>query len=358
MKEGNNISVKALLVAVSALFLVLISYLLLEPKLDVLSAINSIDNQEKPNIYKENYSDSASQAVLISSNSEYVFAYEKSTLIDHAFAGAYFPLDLLFIDFTDYDEIEIDLKSKKGKRIPVQLSLHYGDSLVRYLTAYIDLEYNKISYKLNISDFKTPAEWFEKNNLNKAGLPVTSFDKIRTITIESCHLLGKGIEDEITISKITFGKNNTTLFIQLTVGYLLLMAIFFILDRRKKLKQASIVRMPIVPQDIEKGIESIDKITQYISHNYSNADLKIGDIQKTVGIHHKKIAEELNLKFELSFPQYLALVRIDEAKRLLLNEPDISISEIGFMVGFNTPNNFNRVFKKLENVTPSQFRGV
>jgi AraC-like DNA-binding protein len=358
LKSVNNISGKIPVIVITVLFIALVSFLFFEPKVDMFSEMEAIKTVNKPGVYRENYSDSSSRGSLVYKYPGYVFKYEKKVQIGRSFAGVYFPIENLNIDFEDYDQIQIDLKSERGKRIPIQLSLHYGDSLVRYLTAYIDIVNGVSKYDLNILDFITPAEWFETNKLSKSDLPVTSFNKIQTLTIESCHLLAIEIEDEIEIRKITFWKNRRALLIQVSIVYVLLLTIIFVLDRRRKLKKARIVRMPIEAQDLEKGIENIDKITQYIAKHYSNADLKINDIQKSVGIHHKKIAEELNLKFELSFPQYLALVRIDEAKRLLLDEPDISISEVGFMVGFNTPNNFNRVFKKLENITPSQFRSL
>ena len=52
---------------------------------------------------------------------------------------------------------------------------------------------------------------------------------------------------------------------------------------------------------------------------------------------------------------YVNMYRIGIAKGFLLKNKD-SISQISLNVGFATPNNFNRVFKKYEGVTPGQFR--
>ena len=52
---------------------------------------------------------------------------------------------------------------------------------------------------------------------------------------------------------------------------------------------------------------------------------------------------------------YLNNYRIDRAKDLLVNS-QILIKDIGFKTGFNTIQNFNRVFKKATSMTPNEYR--
>ena len=56
-----------------------------------------------------------------------------------------------------------------------------------------------------------------------------------------------------------------------------------------------------------------------------------------------------------TFIEYINDTRISYAARWLI-ETDLSIGEIGFKCGFNNIANFNRVFKKAKNCTPSEFR--
>jgi len=56
-----------------------------------------------------------------------------------------------------------------------------------------------------------------------------------------------------------------------------------------------------------------------------------------------------------TFIEYLNDVRIGYASRKLI-ERDLSVSEIAFMCGFNNIANFNRVFKKCKNRTPTKYR--
>jgi AraC-like DNA-binding protein/ligand-binding sensor protein len=57
----------------------------------------------------------------------------------------------------------------------------------------------------------------------------------------------------------------------------------------------------------------------------------------------------------LTFTDYLARVRVEKVKSLLLN-PHTRVSEAAFEAGFQSLSQFNRVFKKIEGMSPSDFR--
>ena len=57
----------------------------------------------------------------------------------------------------------------------------------------------------------------------------------------------------------------------------------------------------------------------------------------------------------ISFKKYLTMIRIEYAKRLL-EENELSIIDIGYECGFNTPSQFVRAFKAAQNQTPSDYR--
>jgi AraC-like DNA-binding protein len=57
----------------------------------------------------------------------------------------------------------------------------------------------------------------------------------------------------------------------------------------------------------------------------------------------------------INFTDYVARVRIEKAKNLLLN-PNLRISEIAYEVGFQSLTHFNRVFKKILGRSPTDYR--
>ena len=57
----------------------------------------------------------------------------------------------------------------------------------------------------------------------------------------------------------------------------------------------------------------------------------------------------------LTFTNYIARVRVEKAKNLLLN-PHLRVSEIAYTVGFQSLTHFNRLFRKLTGESPTSFR--
>ena len=57
----------------------------------------------------------------------------------------------------------------------------------------------------------------------------------------------------------------------------------------------------------------------------------------------------------INFTNYLSRLRIEKAKNLLLN-PNLRVSEIAFEVGFQSLTHFNRVFKKVLGLSPTDYR--
>ena len=57
----------------------------------------------------------------------------------------------------------------------------------------------------------------------------------------------------------------------------------------------------------------------------------------------------------LKFTDYVARVRLEEARTLLLN-PNRRISEVAYDVGFQSLTQFNRMFKRVFGQSPTEFR--
>jgi AraC-like DNA-binding protein len=65
----------------------------------------------------------------------------------------------------------------------------------------------------------------------------------------------------------------------------------------------------------------------------------------------------INEEFLVNFYDFVNKYRVEEAKRLLLdNNRNYKIIAIAYEVGFNSKATFNRVFKKFTGLTPSDFK--
>lgn len=93
----------------------------------------------------------------------------------------------------------------------------------------------------------------------------------------------------------------------------------------------------------------------YIEKNFTDPDLSLNllaDQCRTTTSYLSRLFKE---SFGINFVDYLNQYRIEKAKELLLTT-DKPVKEISMTTGFNSQQNFIRVFKKHTGMTPGQFK--
>jgi len=68
-----------------------------------------------------------------------------------------------------------------------------------------------------------------------------------------------------------------------------------------------------------------------------------------------RFCREFKAAFNVTFVEYLASYRMEQAKRLLAN-PTMPVGDVAVAVGFSDPSYFTRVFKRQEGIAPSEYR--
>jgi len=115
-------------------------------------------------------------------------------------------------------------------------------------------------------------------------------------------------------------------------------------------------------EEIGKPVQeyAIQKFYEYLQLDkaYLNPDITIGDISGEIGIPVHQLSKALNLGIKKNFYQCVNELRVEEAKRMLMDKSlsASSILTIGMDAGFNSKSTFNDVFKKLAGNTPSEYR--
>ncbi|RZP71765.1 AraC family transcriptional regulator [Vibrio vulnificus] len=119
-----------------------------------------------------------------------------------------------------------------------------------------------------------------------------------------------------------------------------------------------------------KKVELISPNNSYVDSNLEthklNAAIEWLDTNYAQSVHLSEIAKITNLSENgfcrafkkatgKTFLHYLSDKRIHEAARLLI-ETEHSITQIAFEVGFSNISSFNRYFKKVKGVSPTEFR--
>lgn len=95
-------------------------------------------------------------------------------------------------------------------------------------------------------------------------------------------------------------------------------------------------------------------IRQYVEENYAS-DLYLESIAEQMNVSMKYASRVFKAKFEMNLTDYISLLRIEKAKALLA-ESELSVGEIAEQVGFFNRTTFLRTFKRIEGVSPNDYR--
>lgn len=95
-------------------------------------------------------------------------------------------------------------------------------------------------------------------------------------------------------------------------------------------------------------------VCKWIQEHYAE-DFNVQSLGRRFGYSSDYISSRIKEKTGLSAKSYITHCRVMSAKQILLCS-DLSIDEIAVQCGFNDPKAFFKVFKKLEGITPNQFR--
>ncbi len=98
----------------------------------------------------------------------------------------------------------------------------------------------------------------------------------------------------------------------------------------------------------------IEKVYNFVKDNYMNK-IKVEDTAAVINMTPISFSRLIKQRTGKTFVEFVNDLRLGFATRKLIETND-SISEICFNCGFNNISHFNRVFKKKQNCTPSEFR--
>jgi AraC-like DNA-binding protein len=98
------------------------------------------------------------------------------------------------------------------------------------------------------------------------------------------------------------------------------------------------------------------KARKYIEE-HSDEELSLTKVAKLVNMNANYLSESFKQVTGINFVEYVARTRFANACNLLRN-PNLNISEIAFAAGFQSLSQFNRVFKRFSDKSPTQYRAA
>ncbi len=117
-----------------------------------------------------------------------------------------------------------------------------------------------------------------------------------------------------------------------------------------------LVIMLIAKARFENAGESdpLSRVIVYMQSNMSKP-ITVEELAESIYVSKSYLSRYFKQKTGMSLIEYLRLIRINAAKRLLVST-DNSIEEISSVIGYNSSKYFCRAFKTCTNMSPSEYR--
>ncbi|SFJ89304.1 AraC-like ligand binding domain-containing protein [Halobacillus dabanensis] len=103
-----------------------------------------------------------------------------------------------------------------------------------------------------------------------------------------------------------------------------------------------------------KGSQDISEIVTYINNSFSS-DVSLSSLSRQFHRNEQYISRLFKQVTGCNIVDYVNAVRINEAKRLLL-ETDMKIYQIAHRIGYSNPVHLWRVFTRITGTSPNQYR--
>ncbi len=102
--------------------------------------------------------------------------------------------------------------------------------------------------------------------------------------------------------------------------------------------------------------ELIRKMRDYILDNIQNDSLNINSLATELGLSRTALFNKTKALIGMSPNRFIINLKLKKASEMLKNHPGISISEIAYELGFNSPKYFATCFRNEFGCTPSEYR--
>lgn len=128
-------------------------------------------------------------------------------------------------------------------------------------------------------------------------------------------------------------------------------------EERKKQEENS--------ENITESIESetgttvtamYNKIISVVEENFANSNFSSSELAHKLAMSERSMYDKVKLASGLTPVQLINQKRIEHSRKLLIENLEMTISEIAFETGFSSSTYFSRTFKKVVGITPAQYR--
>lgn len=99
----------------------------------------------------------------------------------------------------------------------------------------------------------------------------------------------------------------------------------------------------------------VDRLTEIINANLLNEHFGPEQLADKMGMSYSSLHRKMKETFQKNISQFIREKRLEKAKDILQNE-NLSVSEIAYKVGFSSPTYFNKSFREYFGTSPGEFK--
>lgn len=100
----------------------------------------------------------------------------------------------------------------------------------------------------------------------------------------------------------------------------------------------------------------LDKVTQLVHDRMEQPGFDVDELVHEVGMSRTKFFNRIKDVTGQTPSEFIKNIRLEEAARLLQEDPFLNVTEISDKVGFNSPQYFRKCFKEKYNLTPFEYK--
>lgn len=124
------------------------------------------------------------------------------------------------------------------------------------------------------------------------------------------------------------------------------------LSRKEKVVQPEVGSLTVTDRKL------LDTATDIIKRNFDNPDFDMNMLAAELNMGRSKMFARLKEVVGLTPNEFTMKLKLEEALRMLQEEPHLNISEISYSLGFTSPRYFSRCFKTFYGVSPLNYRNT
>ena len=172
----------------------------------------------------------------------------------------------------------------------------------------------------------------------------------------TCCLLSLVSLVQNSIFSLLFTVYYTGYYVYFVLHYLNYINLFQDMEPALKTANESTLNQKNIYRSFDQMEEAIQKWEE--QKFYLEPGITIEQVSTQLNTNRTYLSNHMNVYCKKTFKEWINELRIEEAKRLLKNCPNLPVSQIGVQVGIPDKSNFGRQFSRVTNMSPQKWRKI